>query len=79
MRWYRLTHLFLMFVIGISWGYVGKTLVNHFFYIGYDDPQVVSSVPLYDVDRVIYETVIDSSFLTTPKDKVATTPITSYE
>ena len=35
-------HLILLFVVGFTWGYVVKSIVGTYRYIGWDDPQIIT-------------------------------------
>lgn len=41
----------LLFVAGIMWGYLAKTLANKNLYIGHDDAQVIDAQDVYKVKR----------------------------
>jgi len=39
--------------VGLSWGFMAKTFASTYFYIGYDDPQVIESADAYPIERLL--------------------------
>ncbi len=53
MRLRVIRHFILYFAIGLSWGYVAKTIANHYLYTGFEDPQVIDRGTPYPIERLI--------------------------
>ena len=59
-------HLILLFVVGLTWGYVVKTIIGTQKFIGWDDPQVISEYNTIDLNSLT-----PTQALTPPADNPA--------
>lgn len=46
-------HFVLFLAIGFAWGFVAKTIVGKYVYIGYDDPQVIRELDHFDLNKTV--------------------------